>query len=43
MVAVVSYWVGESGETQVWLYENYSEAIKGMNRLLSLNLKTHLK
>lgn len=33
MVAVVSYWLGESGETQVWLYENYSEAVKGMNRL----------
>lgn len=36
MVAVVSYWLGEAGETRVtrvWLYENYSEAVKGMNKL----------
>ena len=33
MTAVVSYWFGESGETQVWLYENEEKAIEGMNRL----------
>lgn len=31
--AVISYWVGESGDTGLWLYNTEKEAIEAMNRL----------
>lgn len=31
--AVVSYWVGEAGDTNIWLYDTEKEAIDAMNRL----------
>ena len=31
--AVVSYWVGELGYTNIWLYNTEKEAIDAMNRL----------
>lgn len=31
--AVISYWVGETGDTNVWLYNTEKEAIDAMNKL----------
>ena len=31
--AVVSYWVGETGDTELWLYDTENEAIEALNRL----------
>ena len=31
--AVVSYWVGEAGDTELWLYDTENEAIEALNRL----------
>ena len=31
--AVVSYWVGETGDTELWLYDTEKEAIEALNRL----------
>ena len=31
--AVVSYWVGEAGDTELWLYDTYEDAKEALNRL----------
>ena len=31
--AVVSYWVGETGDTELWLYKTENEAKEALNRL----------
>ena len=31
--AVVSYWIGETGDTELWLYDTENEAIEALNRL----------
>ena len=31
--AVVSYWVGEAGDTELWLYDTEEEAKEALNRL----------
>lgn len=31
--AVVSYYVGETGDTELWLYDTENEAIEALNRL----------
>ena len=31
--AVISYWCGEVGDSDVWLYDSEKEAIEAMNRL----------
>ena len=31
--AVVSYWVGKTGDTELWLYNTEKEAIEALNRL----------
>lgn len=31
--AVVSYWVGETGDTELWLYDTENEAKEALNRL----------
>lgn len=31
--AVVSYWVGEAGDTELWLYDTEKEAKEALNRL----------
>ncbi len=33
MYGVVSYWVGETGDSNLWLYKTESEAQRAMNKL----------
>ena len=35
--AVVSYWVGETGDTELWLYDTGKEAIKAIRQAASYN------
>lgn len=41
--AVVSYWFGEAGATNVWLYNTGKEAIDAMNRLWEQSYNLALK
>lgn len=41
--AVVSYWVGEAGDTNIWLYDTEKEAIDAMNRLWEQSYNLALK
>lgn len=31
--AVISYWVGETGDTEMWLYDSEKEAREALNKL----------
>lgn len=41
--AVVSYYVGEAGDTNLWLYDTEKEAIDAMNRLWEQSYNLALK
>ena len=41
--AVVSYYVGETGDTELWLYDTENEAIKALNRLWKQSYNLALK
>lgn len=41
--AVVSYWVGEAGDTELWLYNTEEDASAALNRLWEQSYNLALK